>query len=408
MPKINLNELKKGAGFLLVGQVVQAASGFGVNLVLVRYLMPQEFGRFVLVMAAMALIYSVLSLRVESMIIRATEDGLNEETRERYFSASVIETVFSSSVMILWIYWSANAGLWEVGLIIALGVRHWANQNKAFFERSMPYRKLAFMETITLTAGHLLALALILSGFGAAVLYIREFFLTVAGLVGLWAIGGLTFCRFVLPGWGDVCSLFKEARGMWLDAVLENSFNRIIILAVGLIGGDRAAGFFFQAQRLAHVPQQFLGPVVSRVAGNWFGRTENRLERRNGRDKLLMVLAPPLLISALACFFLADPIVPWLFGERWAPSAPLFAAMCGMAGFLSLFEVLKSYCWTARQVRWLLVGRIAQYGGCLALVGAALIGYLPADLALAAGLSAAYALAVIVVIIALRRAERDW
>ena len=156
------------------------------------------------------------------------------------------------------------------------------------------------------------------------------------------------------------------------------------------------------------MPQQFLGPVVSRVAGNWFGRTENRIERRNGRDKLLMVLAPPLLILALACFFLADPIVPWLFGERWAPSAPLLAAMCGMAGFLSLFEVLKSYCWTARQVRWLLVGRVAQYGGCLALVGTTLMGYLPADLALAAGLSAAYALAVIVVIIALRRVERDW
>ncbi len=392
----------------MAGQVIQAVTGFGVNLVLVRYLLPEEFGRFALILAAAALVFSILSLRIDTMIIRAPVDQLNGRVRERYFSGMIVETLVSSSVLIFWVTWSDDIDIWALGLIIALGLRHWVHQNKAFFERSMPYRKLAIMETVTLTAAHVLVLVLILSGYGASVLYIREYFLTFAGVIGLWAVGGITICRFVWPGWGDWRSLMTEARGMWLDAVLENSFNRVIILVVGLVGGDRAAGFFFQAQRLAHVPQQFLGPIVSRVSGVWFGQTENRVERRNGRDKLLITLAPPLLIIAVACFFLADPVVPWLFGERWAPSAPLLAAMSGMAAFLSLFEVLKSYCWIAQQVRWLLVGRIAQYAGCGMLVGVSVMGYMPGDLALATGISVAYGLAVLVVITALWRAERDW
>ena len=45
-----------------------------MNLVLVRYLAPEEFGRFAIILACAALAYSVLSLRTETMVIRAPAD----------------------------------------------------------------------------------------------------------------------------------------------------------------------------------------------------------------------------------------------------------------------------------------------------------------------------------------------
>ena len=71
-------------------------------------------------------------------------------------------------------------------------------------------------------------------------------------------------------------------------------------LFVDLLGGDRAAGFFFQALRLENLPQQVLSPLVSRVAVTWFGRTEDRVARRKGRDELLLVIALPLTPSVRA------------------------------------------------------------------------------------------------------------
>ena len=141
-------------------------------------------------------------------------------------------------------------------------------------------------ETLVATASHFVALGLVLCGVGWSVLFIREIFLSIAGLLGIWAIGGLSLRKFKFPSLADWQLLFNEARGMWLDAALENGLARLTILFVGLLGGDRAAGFFFQALRLANLPNQVLSPIVSRVAGTWFGRTEDRTIRRKGRDKL--------------------------------------------------------------------------------------------------------------------------
>jgi len=84
--------------------------------------------------------------------------------------------------------------------------------------------------------------------------------------------------------------------------------------------------------------------------------------------------------------------------------------MVGLSGFIffvSLFEVLKSYCWVARQVRWLLIGRFFQYIGCAISVYAAITHMIAGDMALAIGQSVAYGLAFIVVLFILKNTEKD-
>ncbi len=398
-------DLAVGSFFLVAGQILQAVVGFGVNLVLVRYLAPEEFGRFAILLAGAALVYSVFSLRIETMLIRAREEQFTEADKDRYFGASAIETCVATLVICIWTYVVDVQGYWQYGLILALGLRHWVQQNKAFFERKMPYRKLALTETVVSTTSHLLALALILTDVGWVALFLREIYLSVAGLIGLWIIGGLTIRRFKWPSRSDWLHLIAEARGIWLDGALEHGLNRLTVLLVGLLGGDRAAGFFFQALRLANLPQQVLAPIVSRVAGNWFSRTENRKDRRQGRDRLLLIVSIPLLAGAGLTIAFANPVVPWLFGEAWARTAELMVGLSGFILFLSLFEIVKSYCWAARQVRWLLFGRIFQYIGCAIPVYASFVGYLEGDIALAIGQSLAYGLAFIVVMGVLKTKE---
>ncbi len=405
MTKIDYRELKIGSVLLVSGQAVQALVAFGVNLVLVRYLKPEEFGRFALALAGVALVYAILSLRINVLIIRSSEARFDAAAQDRYFTAMTLETLVAGAAAFGWLAVTGTADRWAMALIVALGVRHWVHTNTAFFERAMPYRKLALIETGSATAGHLVALGLILTGAGWTTLYIREFFLTAAGLVGLAAVGGLTFRRLRPLSGIEWRQLFGEARGVWLDGVLENSFQRFVILVAGLLGGERTVGFFFQAQRLATVPHQFLAPVLGRVAANWFGRTEDSEARRAGRNRILLAAAGPLAAVSLLGVAFADPLIPWLFGEPWRPAADLFAAMCGMVLFISLFEVLKVYCWSTERTGPLLAGRVVQYLGCLVPVAAINVLALPGGLALSLGLSLAYAGAFVTVLFLLGRRE---
>ena len=402
---IKKEEIVIGSAFLVGGQIIQAIVGFGVNLVLVRYLAPEEFGRFAIILAGAALVYSILSLRTETMVIRVSVDQLTDGAKDRYFGAALIETVLATSVICIWMMVTSSYGNWEIGLVLAIGLRHWMFQNKAFFERTMPYRKLALIETLVATTSHFVALGLVLCGVGWSVLFIREIFLSIAGLLGIWAIGGLSLRKFKFPSLADWQLLFNEARGMWLDAALENGLARLTILFVGLLGGDRAAGFFFQALRLANLPNQVLSPIVSRVAGTWFGRTEDRTIRRKGRDKLLLVIAAPLALGAGLTVAFADPVIPWMFGVEWSRTVELMIGLSGFIFFLSLFEVLKSYCWFARHMRWMLIGRIFQYIGVVIPVYAAATNVMAGDMAMAIGQSVAYGLAFVVVFALLKKTE---
>ena len=71
MVEIDYRELKIGSLFLVSGRAAQAFIAFGVNLVLVRYLTPEDFGRFALALAGVALVYTLLSLQINVLIISA-------------------------------------------------------------------------------------------------------------------------------------------------------------------------------------------------------------------------------------------------------------------------------------------------------------------------------------------------
>ena len=63
MGKVSRRDVKAGATTLLVGQVVQVIIAFAANLVLVRYIAPEGFGRFAITLATASLIVSLLSVR---------------------------------------------------------------------------------------------------------------------------------------------------------------------------------------------------------------------------------------------------------------------------------------------------------------------------------------------------------
>jgi O-antigen/teichoic acid export membrane protein len=396
--KVSRRDVKAGATTLLVGQVVQVIIAFAANLVLVRYIAPEGFGRFAITLATASLIVSLLSIRVNSLIIRVPDGELTRHLEERYFSYLTIETFVALIAGLVWVALAGNAGSLEFSLVVLVCVQHWIHQNKSFFERGMPYVRLGLIETGCSVFANLATVCAAFAGAGVVALYFREFVLTVTLFASLAVMGGFTWRRLRWLSRAEWSGIIREGRGIWLDGVLEGSYQRIAILLAGLVGGDRGAGFFFQAQRLAILPNQLLSPLVGRLAVNLFGR-ENRSEHRKQlRNRQLAMLVPILVLATVLTVLFAVPAVTWVFGATWIKSADLLVAFAGVIMFTSLFEILKSYCFITQSMRTLFLGRVAQYlmlGALPILVGIGLVG--DQTMALALSISLGWAAAFIVV-----------
>jgi O-antigen/teichoic acid export membrane protein len=351
------------------GAIVQAVVGLGAQIVLMRLLLPDEFGDFALVLAAASLAQVVLSFRLNFLIIRVSDAELTESRRERYKAALVWETAAAAAVTLIWLIISGLLSGYALILVMALAIGQWTNQCAAFFERTFAYRKIVAVETGSQIIGHVCAVALVLTGGGAAALYLRELIVVLARL-GIFArVGALSWPRFRLPRWFELRALAIESRALWTDGVLEGGFSRVIVLAAASLGGAHGAGIFSQSLRLAIVPHQMVSPVAARMSGNLFSRIEYASLRRRLLSRMALATLAVLLVAAVITVVFSDPFIPRWLGEHWRPAISTIIAMVGVIMFMSSFELMRAYCVSQRRMCLVLSARVLQYvvflAGCV-------------------------------------------
>jgi O-antigen/teichoic acid export membrane protein len=377
---------------LTLGGVAQAISGFGAQLVLMRLLVPDDFGRFAVVLAGCSLVQTVLSLRLNVLIIRVPEAELTSERAQRYRAALVWETVAAAAATLTWLTLSGLLDAFALTVVASLALAQWTNQTVAFYERQMAYRGIVVVETGSQMVGHAVAAAVVTAGGGAAALYVREIVVALIRLAAFARLGALTPPCWAWPRLAVIRGLIAEARTFWLEGVAESGFARVVVLATNGVTGLHGTGLFTQGQRLALIPHQFLAPVVSRLAANAFSRTQDAIHRRNLLVWLVSGTLGLLAVAAWVAATFADPLVPLLFGPHWAGVVDVLAALSGVIVFLSGFELLRSYCFALKAVRLVLAARFAQFIVFLAGVTLAASADAPVT-ALAWSLSASYAMA---------------
>ena len=392
---------------MAAGTAVQLAAAFGGNLVLARHLLPAEFGRFALVQASAGLVLSVISLRLNTVIIRMPQAEMTLEAQRRLFTLAVVENLAALVLMMAWVVVVGGLEIWDYTLIVAILLAHWLGVNRTFFERHQKFHGLTALETAVQVSGHLGSIALVMAGMGAETLYLRELYFVGAATAGLTWMGGLRLYRPIRLRWSDVTALYRDIRGLWLDGMLEGSFQRLTLVAVNAATSLTGTGLFFQAQRLAVIPHQFVNPVIGRILASWVGATESIQLRRATRHRILLLLGGPLVLAAGATFLFADPVVPWIFGPNWASAAPVLQSLAGMIIFLSLFEALRCFAVMTKRVRLLLLARIAQYLGLGLPLAPLLWGKEIAIETMGLSLSLAYGLAFLVLLLSLRFNERN-
>ena len=378
---------------MLGGGAGRTAVAFGSNLVLMWYLLPEEFGRFALTQATIGLVAGVVSLKINDIVIRESSHDLESGGKDLLFSALVVESILLciGAVCLLWL-----AGLWNMWagvLLLGTIASNWDAVIFACYERSFHYKNLTLLESGSHLLIHVFVATGAVLGIGYPVLYLQRLLEAIGRLSGLVCVGGMVKFRMRRLCLHDWNALYRKFRGIWLDGWLEQFFERLVILLVGWMGGEKAAGYFLQAGRLAGTPHNLLAPATERVAYNYFS---HRVAPGRGTQGLKQTLAVQLIFLGtvgIAVFFLASPLIPMLFGLQWEPAVPLLQAMTGIILARSPFGTLRAWFMAKKRMRpFVLLGRGSQY---LALAGAAwmiLVYQMPSTLTLAIGVSAGYVL----------------
>jgi len=388
-----VSKFRSSAAILFSGNIVETLVAFGAQVVIARYLLPADYGRFAIMLANTSLVFLVLSLRVSTLIIRRPAAELTREVRERYFAAVTLEAILGAAITLAIVAAVDRLRGLDVMLIGALALGHWVETNRAFYERQMNYRRLVTIEVGSKLISHAVAVALVVTGAGVLILYLRELVISALRLAGFGATGSLTLERLRWPARREWRALFAEARGLWADGVLEGGFQRVVVLLAGSFGGAHGAGLFFFAHRLALVPQALLMPITGRLASNWLSRHEDRDERRRSFRRLAGVVFAVSAAAAVAAVVIAEPVIPWLFGETWRGVVPVFIALAGMVLFITLFEVVKAYCYVEGAGRIMLTARLSKFAALGLVFGALLKAGVGPAVGLGIGVSAAFAAA---------------
>ena len=389
--------------WMVSGQVSQAAVAFLANVILVRYLFPEEFGRFALIQANVGLAAATFGLRINIILIKASGEEMQTGKMDQYLSALVGETllVCLGSLTLLWLFDLWN--VWAMVLLLNVLVDPWINAQKVLYERNFHYKNLSLIESGAHLFSHLFSVIGVVGGLGPAVLYLRGWVQTVGHLGGLAHVGGLQSYRVRWLRYGEWKSVFLQIRGYWLEGWLEQSFERLVIMFLGLLEGHQMTGYFFQARRLAMTPHQLFEPVFSRIMFNFLSHRVSAVRGIQVLQQVLKVQIPLLVLIAAVLTVGADPVIPWVFGPGWETVVPLFQAMAGLLAGITPFYTLKAY-FVSQNNMWPFIafGQSFQYGALgAALLIAVFLSLSPAH-GLALGLSAGYLGGLILLLVILR------
>ena len=389
--QLSANAVVLNCVWMLGGGAGRTVVAFGSNLVLMWFLLPEEFGRFALVQATIGLVAGTVNLKISDIIIRESSQELESGWKDILFSAFVLELVMLGigSLCLLWVVglWDRWAGI----LLLSTMASRWVLAESAYYERSFHYKNLALIES----GGHLFSQVLTVAGavlgMGFPVLYVRGLLYALGIFSGLCFVGGMVKFHLRWLSLHDWKVLYRKFRGFWLDGWLEEFFEQLVIVMVGWLAGEKAAGYFFQARRLASTPHNMIAPATEKVAYNYFSHRVPLDRRTQSLTRVIAIQLIPLGVIVFAVLLLANPLIPMVFGPQWEPVAPLLQAMAGMIFAFSPFRTLKAFFMAKNRMRpFIFLGRGIQYATLAGSTLVVLVYHVPSAFTLALGLSVGY------------------
>ncbi len=202
----------------------------------------------------------------------------------------------------------------------------------ALLAREMKFRVQAVRRLGASLASGAIAIALALQGAGVWALVAQTLVYEGLLVVLLWSLVSWR------PRWRFSRVEFKELFGfgmrMTLIRILTNVGAYSDNLLIGVVVGAVALGYYVVGFRVVVVINTLIALALTQVVLSAFSRLQHDLDALNGALYRSTRLAAGISLPIYAGLALvAHPLTVFIFGEKWAPSAPVMQALT-IAGFV--------------------------------------------------------------------------
>lgn len=349
--------------------------GFISQLILVRLLIPEDFGLFAFSISILEVFYFFFYFSIPTAIIRSKpKDGLYATGFYLILLQGVLVFfVTALLIFVLSIFTSSyNLLLTLICLASIRPISLFANYFVAILEKELKFKMASILRSVALALSSILAVLVAFTSSGLISLLVKQFTLQVFMLLGCF-FSGINFKggfdKTIAKKIVKFSSKIIFARGF------ESVINRLDSILLGAFFGITSLGFYTQAKYIVNIPEQINGVISSRISLPILSEIKKDNEKLlNAFHSIFYILIRMLLFGSIWFFLFADQIVLVLFGDEWIPTIPLLKAIALLPFFASIFNFMQTYCYILNKPEIIAKARLFQI--LLAVIFMCLFGFL--------------------------------
>ena len=332
----------------LVGMVWNAVQRFGSvllsfisNLVLARLLLPEDFGCIGMLTIFIALSTAFIDGGFGAALIQKKDVSQVDYSTVFYWNL-FISFVFFILLMVgapLIAEFYHMPSLCDVlrGMSFVLILNAFSVIQTNILTKQLAFKQLAKINLLSTLVGVIVAIVLAYLGFGVWSLVAKALVTALLTGVLLWIVNSWrpTFAF----SWTSFKSLFSFGGLMLLSTLMNTLLENIQGLVIGRVYTATDMGYYSQAKKLDELPSNSVSQIVNQVSFPVFSKISDDLHAlKNAFRKNVLCTSFLLFPLQVLLIVLAEPIIIFLFSDKWIESVVYFRILC----FYSMFVALNA------------------------------------------------------------------
>lgn len=330
----------------LVGMVWNAVQRFGTvllsfvsNLVLARLLLPEDFGCIGMLTIFIALSTAFIDGGFGAALIQKKDVSQTDYSTVFYWNLFISFVFFilllAGAPLIAEFYHMPSLCGVLRGMSFVLILNAFSVIQTNILTKQLAFKQLAKINLVSTFIGVIVAIVLAFCGFGVWSLVAKALVTALLTGILLWIVNSWR-PAFVFS-WSSFKSLFSFGGLMLLSTLINTLFENIQGLVIGRVYTATDMGYYSQAKKLDEIPSTSVSQIVNQVSFPVFSKISDDLRAlRNAFRKNVLCTSFLLFPLQVLLIVLAEPIIVFLFSDKWIESSVYFRILCVYSMFVAL------------------------------------------------------------------------
>lgn len=339
------HKASKGAIWASIDKFGTMGLQFAVNLILARILSPADFGMIGMLVIFIAVSQTLIDSGFASALIQK-----KHPTQTDFSTIFFWNIIFSSFLyFILYVFAPYIAHFYrmpmlsEVLRVIALNlvITGALAIQRTRLQKELAFKTICIVNLSSYICGGILAVYMAYHGWSVWSLVWMQL---VYGITSVVLLAIITKWR---PSLIFSKTSLKELFGFGVFIMAANILQTICQNLQGLIIGKRFSatqmGYFSQAYKLDQITSYSIPQVIVQVMYPIFSSIQDNRERLNNMVLLNLRVISFIVFPILSVLVIvAEPLIEFLYGEKWVPCVPYFRILC-IGGFFVCLQNINYY-----------------------------------------------------------------